>query len=117
MFWRKFKLDWSYAIGELIIVTAGVLIALGVNQWQQDRGDLVLELTYADRLKADLQEDIDRFKRIEATFLSAKTNVLKHLPKQMAHKPLLITLYLVQTTSFTRLITHFPEHSLRRSMN
>jgi hypothetical protein len=36
MFWRKLKLDWSYAIGELIIVTVGVLIALGVNQWQQD---------------------------------------------------------------------------------
>ncbi len=73
MFWRKFKLDWSYAIGELIIVAAGVLIALGVNQWQQDRGDRVLELKYADRLKADLQEDINRFKGFEATALTAKT--------------------------------------------
>jgi len=79
MFWRKFKLDWSYAIGELIIVTVGVLIALGVNQWQQDRGDRALELKYADRLKADLQEDINRFKGFEASALSAKTNVLKAL--------------------------------------
>ncbi len=81
MFWRKFRLDWSYAIGELIIVTVGVLIALGINQWQQDRGDRVLELQYADRLKADLQEDINRFKNFEASALSAKTKVLKALAK------------------------------------
>ncbi len=81
MFWRKFKLDWSYAIGELIIVTGGVLIALGINQWQQDRGDRELELQYADRLKADLQVDINRFKNFEASVLSAKTMVLKALAK------------------------------------
>jgi len=28
MFWHKFRLDWSYALGELLIVTVGVLIAL-----------------------------------------------------------------------------------------
>ena len=81
MFWRKFKLDWSYAIGELIIVTVGVLIALGVNQWQHDREDRVLELQYADRLKADLQKDINQFKNFEADALSAKTRVLKALSK------------------------------------
>jgi hypothetical protein len=81
MFWRKFKLDWSYAIGELFIVTIGVLIALGINQWQQDRGDRVLELQYANRLKADLQTDINRFNYFEAGALSGKTTVLKALAK------------------------------------
>ena len=79
MFWRKFKLDWSYAIGELIIVTVGVLIALGINQWQQDQGDRALELQYANRLKADLQMDIHEFKNFEASALSGKTRVLKAL--------------------------------------
>jgi hypothetical protein len=37
MFWRKFKLDWTYAIGELVIVTLGVLVALGIQQWNEDR--------------------------------------------------------------------------------
>ena len=36
MFWRKFKLDWSYAMGELAIVTVGVLIALGINEWNNE---------------------------------------------------------------------------------
>ena len=39
MFWRKFKLDWPYVIGELLIVTAGVLIALAISAWNSDRLD------------------------------------------------------------------------------
>jgi hypothetical protein len=31
MLWRKFKLDWYYAIDELFIVVAGVLVALAIN--------------------------------------------------------------------------------------
>jgi drug/metabolite transporter (DMT)-like permease len=37
MFWHKFRLDWSYALGELLIVTLGVLIALAVNNWNNER--------------------------------------------------------------------------------
>ena len=81
MIWRKFKLDWTYAIGELIIVTVGILIALGIGQWQQDREDRAMELQYADRLKADLQADINLFKNFEAKPLFAKTKVLKALAK------------------------------------
>ena len=81
MLWRKYKLDWSYAIGELIIVTVGVLIALGVNQWQQDRRDRALELKYASRLKAELQEDISQFRTFELRALSGKTKILKALTK------------------------------------
>jgi len=58
VFWRKFKLDWSYAVGELIIVTLGVLIALGISQWQQDLEDRELELEYVERLIQDLTLDI-----------------------------------------------------------
>ena len=36
MLWRKFKLDWQYALGELVIVTLGVLVALAINQWNDD---------------------------------------------------------------------------------
>ena len=81
MFWRKFRLDWSYAVGELIIVTVGVLLALGINQWQQDRGDRALELKYVGRLKAELQDDIDRFKRFEDSALSGKAKILKAFAK------------------------------------
>lgn len=79
MLWRKFKLDWSYAIGELIIVTLGVLVALGISQWQQDVEDHKQELEYVERIKSDLRGDITRFKEFTEIELSEKTKVLKAL--------------------------------------
>lgn len=55
MRWRLLKLDWSYAIGELIIVTAGVLIALAIDQWNSDRLDRVEETRIVVDLRFDLE--------------------------------------------------------------
>jgi len=57
MFWRKFKLDWTYAIGELVIVTLGVLVALGIQQWNEDRLELQEEKEILDHLLVDLSAD------------------------------------------------------------
>lgn len=86
MFWRKFKLDWSYAVGELIIVTLGVLIALGISQWQQSLDDRELEIEYIQRIKSDLQGDIDRFTNFVSIELAQKTKVLTAL-SQMEERP------------------------------
>jgi hypothetical protein len=60
MRWRLSKLDWSYAFGELIIVIVGVLIALGVNEWNSSRLARVEEVDVLDRLISDLSEDLER---------------------------------------------------------
>ncbi|MHC4235613.1 MAG: DUF6090 family protein [Planctomycetota bacterium] len=57
MQWRKLRLDWAYAIGELAIVVVGVLIALGVNNWNEERLDRRLEHQYMGGLVLDLLED------------------------------------------------------------
>ena len=57
MKWRKLKLDWAYAIGELAIVVVGVLIALGVDSWNDERLDRRLEHRYMAGLVQDLRED------------------------------------------------------------
>lgn len=81
MKWRYFKLDWKYAIGELIIITLGVLFALGLDQWRLERADHVLELEYVSRLKTDLRGDIIRFKNFEVVELNNKRAVLETLAK------------------------------------
>ena len=58
MFWRKFKLDWTYAIGELVIVTLGVLVALGIQQWNEDRLERLEEIEILGRLLFDLNTDL-----------------------------------------------------------
>ena len=57
MLLRKLKLDWRYGVGEFVIVVMGVLVALGVDSWNDVRRDDDLEREYLSALKADLERD------------------------------------------------------------
>lgn len=58
MRWRLLKLDWSYGIGEFVIVTAGVLLALGIGQWNSDRQDRAEEQRILLGLKAEFEVNL-----------------------------------------------------------
>ncbi|WP_282134329.1 DUF6090 family protein [Seonamhaeicola maritimus] len=47
----------KYAIGEIILVVIGILIALSINNWNQNRLNKKLESEYCQRLLEDLKED------------------------------------------------------------
>lgn len=47
---------WSKVLGEFILILAGVLTALAVDQWRESRRDRRLEREYLVRLRADLVE-------------------------------------------------------------
>jgi len=61
----------KYAIGEIILVVIGILIALSINNWNEKRKDSILEKEYLTRLLEDIKFDIswsniyilDRYKR------------------------------------------------------
>ena len=59
LLWRKFKLDWRYAIGELFIVVAGVLVALAIDQWNDERLEQQEANEILQHLLIDLQADLD----------------------------------------------------------
>ena len=50
--------DWFAALVELLIVIVGILIALQVSNWNQDRQDHALAQQYARRLHGELQADM-----------------------------------------------------------
>jgi hypothetical protein len=49
----------SYAIGEIIIVVAGILLALYLNNWNQERANDKLEIKYYQNIKFQLNEDLN----------------------------------------------------------
>jgi hypothetical protein len=48
---------FKYAIGEIILVVIGILIALQINNWNEGRKERIKEKTYLSRLKEDLLSD------------------------------------------------------------
>jgi len=49
--------DWTAAVIELVIVVVGILIALEVSNWNQDRVDRARADSYQWRIRADLMAD------------------------------------------------------------
>ena len=50
--------DWAGALIDLAIVVAGILIALQVSNWNQDRHDAARKHAYLARMVADLDTDL-----------------------------------------------------------
>ena len=53
----KLKNYLIYAVGEIILVVLGILIALQINNWNEERKERKLEQDYYCRLLEDLQQD------------------------------------------------------------
>ena len=49
---------FKYAIGEIILVVIGILIALSINNWNEERKNKIKESVYLEGIKSDLTRDI-----------------------------------------------------------
>ena len=48
---------FKYAVGEIVLVVIGILIALSINNWNEQRKTRVLEKSYNQSIKNDLKSD------------------------------------------------------------
>ena len=53
----------TYAVGEIILVVIGILIALQVNNWNESRKDRQIELSILAEIRSDLEMDLEEFNR------------------------------------------------------
>ena len=57
-----FRFGGQFA-GEFIVIVLGVLAALAVESWSEDRNDRVMEGNYLSRLKVNLEQDLQQIGR------------------------------------------------------
>ena len=58
---NKFSKYLFYAIGEIILVVIGILIALQINNWNEERKENAVIETYLKSMLVDLKNDVNRF--------------------------------------------------------
>lgn len=73
----------KYAIGEIVLVVIGILIALQINNWNENRKERLLERKVLNEIiidieisKADLESDINNLKRINVEAERLKDNLI-----------------------------------------
>jgi len=54
-----------YAVGEIVLVVIGILIALQINTWNEERKDRKIEKTLLINVLKDLQSDIQEFNNVK----------------------------------------------------
>lgn len=58
---NRFTRYLAYALGEILLVVIGILIALSVNNWNEDRKDRIFEKKMLRAAKTGLDQDLDFF--------------------------------------------------------
>lgn len=72
---------FKYAIGEILLVVIGILIALQINNWNESNNDIKQERVYLKNLKEDLNGIIEAYKTanlVENIALQHSKDILKH---------------------------------------
>ncbi len=64
---NKFRKYLIYAIGEIVLVVIGILIALQINNWNQSRQDQKLEVKYLRGIKTNINDDITELEKLFTT--------------------------------------------------
>ena len=49
---------FGYAVGEIVLIVVGIMIALEANEWKEERREAKLEASYLNRLRANIEDDI-----------------------------------------------------------
>jgi hypothetical protein len=81
---NKFSKYLLYAVGEIVLVVIGILIALQINNWNENRKENRIEKKYLTNLKHDLQNDsinLNRLKKIRLNKVSSARNLLMYAQK------------------------------------
>ncbi|TFV93633.1 hypothetical protein E4S40_15430 [Algoriphagus kandeliae] len=71
-----------YALGEILLVVIGILIALSINNWNEDRKNKIKERELLNELTKDLREDLVmlEFQLSQSDSILKYLNVLKNPP-------------------------------------
>jgi len=76
------KINWKYAIGEVLIVIIGISIAFWLNNWNQQRSDQNLKEQYVSNLIEDVNAEIKKINEYEAQ-VRRKLDVIQSLTPEL----------------------------------
>jgi hypothetical protein len=66
------KINWPQAVAEVTLIITGILVALAVNSWWEDRLERQVEISYLEALNSDFQSNRESLK----TAIEQQENVI-----------------------------------------
>lgn len=88
----------SYAIGEIVLVVIGILIALQINNWNEQRKSNTLLSLYEENIIFELDKDLEQIKELDSLNETRKTSLLDYI-KYYNSKEIDITIFKAKADS------------------
>lgn len=82
---NRFSKYLLYAIGEIILVVIGILIALQINNWNENRKHKKAEMEFLSGIKNDLQED-QKYIQLIVNLANEKLDAYQQLEEKIPEK-------------------------------
>ena len=85
---NKFSKYLLYALGEIILVVLGILIALSINNWNEMRKASIVEIEILKEVKSSLQKDLDNLEGNSVTqnsILRSQSLILDWIEKDLEY--------------------------------
>lgn len=70
------SMNWKYAVGEITLIVVGILIAVQINNWNQERSESATLYTLMENLKNDLQTNYQMYIKRDSTNIKRTKNIL-----------------------------------------
>ena len=87
-----------YALGEILLVVIGILIALQINNWNQQRMSKKTEILILNRLVQDLEKDTDRFTYLDSSYVEKREQSVAF--RALVNQPTITDEMLLAITNF-----------------
>ena len=98
----------KYAIGEIVLVVIGILIALQVNNWNEEKKSDREQLVFLNTLKEDLNNDLDQLNEILAYQQQKLANINALKDEMLGNRDFEKIQQLFVKTQTTANSTYFP---------
>jgi hypothetical protein len=108
----------KYALGEVFLVVIGILIALQINNWNENRKSRDLELKTLKELKADLIQTRDDIRGDSSNFqqiIRSNQIILRHIEESLPYHDSLIPHFLWMEPFQTFSINHTTFDNIRQN--
>jgi hypothetical protein len=93
---NKFSKYLIYAVGEIILVVIGILIALSINNWNEIRKEGIEELKILSEIQSNLKQSLKEAKRVlhdNEKDVTSYTYLLNHVEQKLPYSVVLDTAF------------------------
>jgi hypothetical protein len=115
---NKFSKYLLYAVGEILLVVIGILIALQINTWNENRQSRAVELKTLKELRADLIQTLEDIRSDSINFrniIRSNNIVLKHMDEELPYHDSLLSHFSRMNPFQTFSINHTTFDNIRRN--